>query len=135
MSAEIVKCPVCWDKKSGDKMQAFSTGATRGKDEGKLDYEGFLSPFVLTRYAQYLNEHRIDADGNTRESDNWQKGMPRHKYMKSILRHLFDAWKLWRQGACNMNTSNKLFEDLLCAVLFNIMGLLHEILVGRDVRE
>ena len=122
------------------EMQQFSTGATRSKDDDKLDYEGFLSPFVLTRYAEYLNEHRIDADGNQRDSDNWQRGMPRHKYIKSAIRHLIDAWKWWRilpesPAVSPQIGRQKAFEDLLCAVLFNIMGLLHEILIGRDVRE
>ena len=116
-------------------MIKFSTGATRSKDDSKLDYEGFLSPSVLKRYAQYLNEHRIDADGNTRDSDNWQKGMPRVKYLKSALRHLIDVWVLWRQGTYSRGTQDKVFVDLLCAVLFNVMGLLHEIMLGRDVRE
>lgn len=122
------------DEKS--QMQRFSTGATRSSDDLKLDYEGFLSPFVLERYAQYLNEHRIDADGNTRDSDNWQKGMPRARYFKSALRHMIDAWKRWRTpgSLVNLKVTDKVFEDLLCAVLFNVMGLLNEILQGRDIR-
>ena len=117
------------------EMQQFATGATRSKDEGKLDYEGFLSPFVLERYAQYLKEHRIDADGNSRDSDNWQKGMPRRKYMKSAIRHMIDAWKYWRSAPGGCRLQDEVFNDLLCAILFNVMGLLHEIQIGRDVRD
>ena len=117
------------------QMQQFTTGATRSADGGKLDYEGFLSPFVLERYAQYLNEHRIDADGNTRDSDNWQKGMPRRKYMKSAIRHMIDAWKYWRSAPGGCRLQDEVFNDLLCAILFNVMGLLHEIQIGRDVRD
>ena len=115
------------------EMQSFTTGATRSADEDKLDYEGFLSPFVLERYAQYLHKHRIQADGQPRESDNWQKGMPRARYLKSAIRHMIDTWKEWRRYPGNEAAEH--FQDLLCAILFNVIGLLHEILVGRDIRD
>jgi hypothetical protein len=40
-----------------------TTGATRNLDEDKLDYEGFLSPYVLRRFAAYMHEHRKTPDG------------------------------------------------------------------------
>lgn len=54
------------EKKS--KMRVFGK-ATRDLDEEKIDYEGFLSPIVLERYAQYMHKHRNTANG-LRESDN-----------------------------------------------------------------
>jgi hypothetical protein len=39
-------------------MREFTTGATRNLDEDKHDYEGFLSPYVLRRFAAYMHEHR-----------------------------------------------------------------------------
>ena len=54
-------------------MRTFDTGATRDSDNDKLDYEGFLSPLVLRRYAEYLHKHRKQSDGKIRTSDNWQK--------------------------------------------------------------
>ena len=108
-------------------MRTFDTGATRGADTGKLDYEGFLCPFVLERYAQYLHEHRIQADGQHREADNWQKGIPKKEYIKSLIRHLIDLWKTWR---CNWDSDKKTQQDLVCAILFNAMGYLHV-----DLRE
>ncbi len=108
-------------------MRHFDTGATRDTDEGKLDYEGFLSPIVLKRFAEYMHEHRKQADGNLRASDNWQKGIPVSAYMKSMWRHFADVWLAYR-GEAIPGT----YEDALCALLFNTMGILHERLSGRD---
>ena len=64
-------------------VRTFDSGATRSDEPDRLDYEGFLSPLVLERYAQYMHEHRKRADGTLRSSDNWQRGIPRDEYMKS----------------------------------------------------
>ena len=64
-----------------NEMREFETGATRDTNDGKLDFEGFLSPLALVRYAEYMNKNRIQADGKVRASDNWQKGIPREVYM------------------------------------------------------
>jgi len=37
-----------------EKVRTFDTGATRDTEDGKLDYEGFLSGRVLKRYAEYM---------------------------------------------------------------------------------
>ena len=99
-------------------MRTFDTGATRSSDADKLDYEGFLSPYALEEYAKYLHKNRVQADGNVRDSDNWQKGIPKSAYMKSMFRHFLAAWRAHREGGDPT-------EDL-CAVLFNAMGFLHE---------
>ena len=104
-------------------MRVFDTGATRDDDTDKLDYEGFYSPIVLERYAQYLHKHRIQADGQLRDSDNWQKGIDKSAYMKSAFRHFVDVWKQHR-GFEEQDT----LDDSLCAVLFNIQGYLFELL-------
>lgn len=101
-----------------NEMRTFSSGATRHQDHSKLDYEGFLDPKVLERYAEYMNKNRVQADGNVRESDNWQKGIPKDVYMKSLLRHMMAMWKHHRAGQVD--------EDEICAILFNTMGYLHE---------
>jgi hypothetical protein len=108
-------------------LREFDTGATRDTDEGKLDYEGFLSPLVLEEFGKYMNSHRVQADGKLRDSDNWQKGIPLTAYMKSGWRHFFDAWKEHRLGE---RTSEWMIE-CLCAVLFNVMGYLHEVLKAK----
>ena len=113
----------------GDKMREFDTGATRDTDENKLDFEGFLSPLVLQRYAEYLNKHRTQADGNLRDSDNWQKGIPLAVYMKSGFRHFFGWWANHR----NVGTVVKEdIEESLCGLIFNAMGYLHEYLKDKD---
>ncbi len=112
---------------SGDK-RTFKTGATRDTEQSKLDFEGFLSPLVLKRYAKYLNSHRTMSDGSTRDSDNWQKGIPLNVYMKSAYRHFIDMWMVHRKWCVD---HGDFMEDAMCAVLFNVMGYLHERLVRK----
>jgi hypothetical protein len=102
-------------------MRQFDSGATRNLDDSKLDFEGFLSPLVLERFAEYMHKHRQQADGVLRDSDNWQKGIPQVAYMKSGFRHFFDWWKEHR----GIETQEGL-EEALCALLFNVQGYLHE---------
>lgn len=112
-------------------MKQFNTGATRSTDADKLDFEGFINPAVVRRYAQYLHKHRIQADGNTRESDNWQKGMPAFRYVKSLLRHVIDLWLHHRGQSHLAEYSDE--EECICAVIFNASGLLLEKLVEKGV--
>jgi len=112
------------------QIRQFKTGATRDIDIGKLDYEGFLSPLVLQRYAQYLHKHRIQSDGQLRDSDNWQKGIPITEYMKSKARHFMATWLWCRLTDLCDPTSD--IEESLCAELFNTMGMLFEILKKKS---
>jgi hypothetical protein len=105
------------------KNRLFKTGANRNSEEGKLDYEGFYSPIVVKRFAEYMQKHRILEDGTLRDSDNWQKGMPIDTYMKSGFRHFMDWW-LEHRG----QESRDGLEDALCGVIFNAQGYLYEIL-------
>ena len=109
------------------KVRKFTTGATRDTDEGKYDYEGFLCPLVLRRFGEYMNKHRKQSDGSLRDSDNWQKGIPKEAYIKSCWRHFHDWWMEHRGYA-----SREGLEDALCAILFNVMGYLHEILKAKE---
>lgn len=116
-------------------MRTFDSGATRDGDTGKFDYDGFLSPLVLHRFAQYMHKHRRQVDGTLRDSDNWQKGIPVQQYLKSKWRHFFDVWSILRGwpscvGQSEQPVSTDL-EDSLCADLFNTMGLLHEVVRER----
>ena len=111
----------------------FESGATRDTDEGKLDYEGFLHPAVLERYAEYMHQNRVQSDGELRDGDNWQKGIPRDQYMKSAWRHFHEWWSLHRGGYFEpgsiLGTDGE--ENALCALLFNVMGYLYEVQQGR----
>lgn len=109
-------------------MRKFDSGATRNDDSEALDYEGFLSPLVLERFAEYMHKHRHQADGELRSSDNWQKGIPLDSYMKSGFRHFMDWW-LEHRGY----ESRDGLEEALCALMFNVQGYLHEHLKQQGV--
>lgn len=115
-----------------EPIRRFPTGATRDTDVNKLDFEGFFSPLVLERYGAYMHAHRKQSNGSTRESDNWQKGIPKEAYMKSGWRHFLDWWKEHRgfRSFSGYHTHYGI-EDALCALIFNAMGYLHEILKER----
>lgn len=108
-------------------MRTFETGATRDLDSGKLDYEGFLSPIVLQRFAEYMHKNRITAKG-VRASDNWQKGIPFDVYMKSGTRHFMDWWLEHRKWCDTGDVDSHKIEEALCGVMFNAMGYLFELL-------
>jgi hypothetical protein len=118
-------------------VRQFGTGATRDLDANKLDFEGFLSPLVLERYAEHMHKARKMPDGSMRESDNWQLGIPVVAYMKSLFRHFFSVWKLHRglpvSEVVRGETIHKDLETELCAVLFNASGMLHEVLKAKRV--
>ena len=104
--------------------RTFDTGATRDLDENKLDYEGFLSPAVLKAFAEYMHTKRKMPDGSMRDSDNWQKGIPRDAYMKSMWRHFFSVWESHRGD----EVYGDVIVEELTALLFNVQGYLHEVL-------
>lgn len=111
-------------------MRNFESGATRNNDEESFDYEGFLSPLVLERYAEYMHTHRKQTDGKMRASDNWQKGIPITSYMSSMWRHFVDVWKLHRNRHCEVTK-----QEALCALLFNVMGMLHEVIKADETEK
>ena len=108
-------------------MRTFETGATRGSDKGKIDPEAALSPLVLTAYCEFIRKHRLQGSQEAREDDNWQLGIPPTSYMKSLLRHVLEAWRVHRYGGA--------MNDILFAVMFNTMGLLHERLKSDQTRQ
>lgn len=114
------------------KIRKFATGATRDTEQGKLDYEGFLSPLALKVYAEYMNKHRVQPNGELRDSDNWQKGIPLDVYMKSLWRHFMDLW-LWHRG--HPTKSRESIDDALGGILFNTFGYLHMLEMGRKWGE
>jgi len=103
----------------------FETGAYRDTDAGKNDYEGFLSPLVLLAFGDYMTEHRTQSDGELRDSDNWQKGIPRDQYIKSAFRHFVDLW-LAHRGQGHLSRSD--MHEALAGLFFNIQGYWHELL-------
>lgn len=110
-------------------IRTFESGATRNADNQKLDFEGFMSPLVLEAYAKYMHKHRFQADGNIRDSDNWQKLFgEKHKdvCMKSAWRHFFSLWKSHR----GLPTEESI-EESICALIFNVSAYLHKIEIDK----
>ena len=120
-----------------ESVRHFDSGATRDTDENKYDFEGFLSPLVVSEFAKYMHKHRLQSDGSLRSSDNWQKGIPLDAYMKSGWRHFMDWWVLHRgHKAVRPETDdNPNLVETLCGLLFNIQGYLHETLNQKDSRK
>jgi len=110
------------------KMRKFVSGASRDSGEGKLQYDKFLSPLVLKVYAEYMHTKRVMPDGE-RSGDNWQKGIPKDAYMESLSRHYMDTWLIHRgyHGAVDDD-----IVTTLVGVMFNSMGMLHEVLKGQS---
>jgi hypothetical protein len=104
-------------------LQRFKTGAVRNPIAGKLDYEGIINPIVLKNYAEYMMKHVRLENGSSRSTDDWQKGIPKDSYMKSLLRHVMDVW-LEHRGY----KSRDGIKDALNGVIFNSMGYLLELL-------
>lgn len=114
------------------KIRSFKTGATRDTSEHKLEYDGFLSPIVLQRFAEYMDKHRVQSDGGLRDSDNWQKlfGTPeehRDVCMQSLLRHTMDLW-LFHRGYKGRDD----IEEALCAIMFNSMAYMYSLLKDKE---
>lgn len=116
-------------KPLGGPTRVFNTGATRDSDDSKLDYEGFISPLVLRRYAEYMHRCRlrnIPPGEPIRGSDNWQKGIPKEAYVKSMIRHVMEFWTQHRAIKVDPSRADELNQDTLCAIMFNVMGYLYE---------
>ena len=110
-------------------MRVFDTGATRDITEGKLDFEGFMSPLVIEAFAQYMEDNRKTKLG-VRDSDNWQKGIEKKVYMKSLFRHFMAVWKEHR----GIKTEDGILKSLM-GVMFNTMGMAFELLKEGDTNE
>lgn len=111
------------------KCRTFDSGATRSPLGDKLQFEGYLSPMVLLRFAQYMKKHQIQSDGQQRAADNWQKGIPKESLMDSKMRHDMDLW-LHHRGYSDK--ANEDIEEALCAILFNTMAYLKQVLEAKN---
>lgn len=122
------------------KMRKFEGGGTRDSNEGKYDFEGFLSPIVLEAYGKYMQKHRKQSDGTLRDSDNWQKHFGEKHYdvcIKSMYRHFFDLWFLHRgYKRLDKKDNHKITkEEALMAILFNVMAYADKLLKGRKDKK
>lgn len=118
-------------------VRQFDTGATRDSDEGKNDYEGYLSPLFLEAFGDYMTEHRVQSDGSVRAADNWQRGIPIQAYRESLIRHTFTAWRIWRGWPVKKEKIGGVLREptlieALCGIFFNVQGMAHEHLKGSS---
>ena len=116
---------------SGREMAHFDSGATRTA-EPLEDYEGFLSPLVIEEFGKYMAVHRVQANGETRLSDNWQRGMTKARYMRSMWRHFLQVWKLWRKERLG---DGKAMLGALSALMFNVHGMMLEVLISTGAER
>ena len=112
-------------------IRAFGTGATRSADAGRYDPEGFMSPIVIERFCEYMQKHRVQADGKVRDSDNWQKGIPKQTYVKGMWRHALHLWTRFRGYEVQDAGAAADMEEDCCAILFNVQGLLFELIKDK----
>jgi hypothetical protein len=123
--AERKGIPICTG------VRSFDTGATRSADAGRYDPEGFLSPLAVERYCIYMAKNQLQPDGTLRTSDNWQKGLPTASYVKGMWRHFLHLWTRHRGYAVQDDKAAADLEEDLCALLFNVQGMLHEVVRAR----
>lgn len=107
-------------------IRRFDSGATRDTSQQKLDPFGFISPVAMHRFSEYMHKHRLQSDGNLRDSDNWKKGMPKEEYVRSLIRHVMDFWLVASGEAPRYDTKVTDPDEIACAIMFNIQGYLHE---------
>ncbi len=96
-----------YDLKDSGKRRQFASGAVRDDDGSKLRYD-LIWVGMLDRLAEHLRKGALKYG-----EDNWQKGIPDEAYKASLLRHVYAVIK----GQDD--------EDHLSAVVFNVMGLMH----------
>ncbi len=124
-------------------VRQFPTGANRDRDDNKLNYRGFLNPFVIKRFAEYMHQNRHLADGSVRAADNWQKGIPREVYMESLERHVQEVKQIHEAEAGRspeawgktLYTDQNLLLDALSAIIFNAQGMMLEVMKGTEIEE
>ena len=104
-------------------IRKFTSGANRNTDDGKLDYEGFNNPLVDLSFAKYMNHHRKLEDGTLRDSDNWQKGIPRAELIKSFVRHSQDIKLIIRGYKVMENGKEVTLEEAINGAKFNLNAL------------
>ncbi len=126
---ESRRASVAYMVNDSGELRTFGTGATRDTAKDKHEPWGFTSALVEKRFCAYMHEHRKQADGELRASDNWKRGIPLDAYKHSLSRHIQD-FRLIVEGYPEEAGESDL-ETVLCAILFNVQGTLHEVIKHR----
>lgn len=99
-----------------NNVRKFDSGAIRDNDSTKEDYVETISWTALKRHAQYMTGKKKKYGAG-----NFKKGIPIESYEQSLVRHLQKYMENKYEGG-TVETR----EDHLCAMLFNICGIIHE---------
>ena len=67
-----------------------------------------------------------------RDFDNWKKGIDIEAYFDGLGRHFVAVWLLEQGFDTEDNHGPVTLEDSLCAVIFNSMGWLFELLKEKE---
>lgn len=97
------------------KITQFKTGAIRDSQEGKPDFIETISWTALNSYAKYMTGKKVKYGAG-----NFKKGIDDWSYEQSLMRH---ADKYFRNKY--ENGKDEPNEDHLCALVFNVLGLIH----------
>jgi hypothetical protein len=117
-------------------IRKFETGAIRDGEGNKADIEGIFCPLVMRAYSKYLFSKIHMPDGSIRSMENWQKGIPIESYMKSKCRHDLDLKLLFRGYKAYDELGKEVsLKEALCAIMFNTMGYLHEVLKKEEAAK
>jgi hypothetical protein len=112
-------------------MRISKTGASRNVDTGKMDYV-HESAMVRRIMAEYMHKNRHTPLG-MREADNWKLGLGLDTYHKSLRGHFQDFYSIM-EGHKVLEKGEEITPfDALCAVKFNLEGIIHEIMRGWEI--
>lgn len=121
------------ERQGDEQIRVFDTGATRDTLSNKLSYVKALSPIALRCYVEYIGKHRVQSDGTLRDWDNWKLGIVKDIYLDSGFRHTMAIWLLL--DGCEVQDEKGKpvnLEESLCGIIFNAIGMLHEILKEKQ---
>ena len=126
-----------WAKRWEEKqpIRTFETGATRNLSTTKINPAKALSPLVIQRYSEYMRDMRKQKDGTLRADDNWQKGISLESFVESGQRHSLHWWMIDAgHKYLSEDDGHEIdVEEACCALMFNVMGYLHESLKAKRV--
>lgn len=97
-------------------ITTFSTGAIRDSQEGKNDWTETISWTALDRYAKYMTGKKKKYGAG-----NFKLGIDIESYEQSLIRH-------WHKYFTNKyeRGDNEPEEDHLAAMVFNVLGIMHQ---------